>query len=241
VENLYGPTELTVTCTEYRLPPSTVDWPVTRNGTVPLGEVYPHLEYAVVGADGRPAAEGELCVRGPQRFPGYLDPAQDAGRFYRWTGEGFTAPAAGTEAAAEHWYRTGDLVRREGGELVHIGRIDHQLKIRGYRVELGEIEAALRARPGVADAVVLPVAAADGETDLVAVCTGAEQPAEEVLGALRSGLPPYMVPRRLQWREDLPLNLNGKTDRHALAAQLAGTPAPAAAGRPAPVPAGAAR
>jgi acyl-coenzyme A synthetase/AMP-(fatty) acid ligase len=128
----------------------------------------------------------------------------------------------------QHWYRTGDRVRVEDGRLVHHGRLDHQIKIRGYRVELGEIEAALRAQPGVRDAFVVPLTGANGELDLEAAYTGVAQDAEVLLAGLRTKLPGYMVPRRATAFDELPLNPNGKVDRAALAARLA-TPATEAA------------
>lgn len=224
IENIYGPTELTVTCTEYRLPADPGDWPATANGTVPIGTLYPALEHVVLGEDGRPAADGELCVRGPQRFGGYDDPAENAGRFHAPdpSADGSRRPYDGRAPLTDrHWYRTGDRVVTEDGQLVHRGRLDHQLKVRGYRVELGEIEGALRDLPGVADAVVLPVTGTDGALDLVGVHTGQPLDGDAALDRLRHRLPDYMIPRRLVWHEELPLNANGKTDRAALAASLA--------------------
>ena len=220
VENFYGPTELTITCTEYTLPADPADWPRPANGTVPIGTAYPHLEHVVLDEHGRPADEGELCLRGPQRFPGYLDPAENAGRFLSFDGEvavGYDGTGPLTE---EHWYRTGDRVRREDGLLVHLGRLDHQVKVRGYRIELGEVEAALRDQPGVLSAVVVAVPGGDGELDLEAVCTGGDLDEEALLTALRERLPGYMVPRGVTVLDELPLNRNGKTDRNALFALL---------------------
>ncbi len=83
IENLYGPTELTISCTRYRLPADPAGWQMTSNRTVPVGRPPALLEAAVVAEDGAAAAEGELCVSGVQRFDGYLDQAQNAGRFRR--------------------------------------------------------------------------------------------------------------------------------------------------------------
>ncbi|MGW0732410.1 HAD-IIIC family phosphatase [Streptomyces sp. NPDC002851] len=131
IENVYGPTELTVACTSYTLPPRPDQWPATSNCTVPIGPVHAHLDHLILDEHGRPAAEGELCVRGPQRFDGYLDPADNHGRFLRHEGNG-GAVYGGTEGlTSAHYYRTGDLVRREAGILVHHGRLDHQVKIHG--------------------------------------------------------------------------------------------------------------
>jgi amino acid adenylation domain-containing protein len=144
IDNVYGPTELTVACTEYRLPRSPERWPVTSNDTVPIGPLYDFLESVVLDQSGRPADEGELCVRGPQRFDGYLDEEDDRGRFVIRRGDTFDAYDGTGALTAHDYYRTGDRVRVESGHLVHLGRLDDQVKIRGYRVELGEIEAAMR-------------------------------------------------------------------------------------------------
>ncbi|TJZ59108.1 D-alanine--poly(phosphoribitol) ligase [Streptomyces piniterrae] len=218
IENVYGPTELTVACTEFRLPRDPAAWPGTSNDTVPIGPVYDFLEHVVLDEEGRPASEGELCIRGSQRFDGYLDPADDNGRFLSYDpssgapaevyqGEGGLTPA--------HYYRTGDRVRHENGTLVHLGRLDNQIKLRGYRIELGEIEAAVRRRPGVTDAVVVTVAGAT-ETELVACYTGEEQRPADMMLWLRKQVPVHMVPRRFEHLAELPLNPNGKIDRPAL-------------------------
>ncbi|CCH30843.1 amino acid adenylation domain-containing protein [Actinosynnema sp. NPDC047251] len=218
IDNVYGPTELTVACTEYRLPDDPDRWPATSNGTIPIGPVYGFLDHVVLDEDGREAADGELCVRGVQRFVGYLDPADNPGRFVVRDGDRYV-PCTGTEPRPEFYYRTGDRVRWEDGELVHLSRLDHQLKIRGYRVELGEIEAALARHDGVTQAVVVTVPGDDGP-DLVAFYTGVEVPDRRFVRWLREYLPIHMVPRRLHHLPELPLNPNGKVDRGALRASV---------------------
>ncbi|WP_433544356.1 AMP-binding protein (plasmid) [Streptomyces sp. CA-294286] len=235
LENFYGPTELTITCSEFALDTDMGNWSATANGTVPIGHVYPHLEHRVLDAAGRPTEEGELCVRGPQRFPGYLDPADDVGRFWDLDGDCPAVPACAPRGPAVRpsdgiparmWYRTGDRVRPVGRDgLLHLGRLDHQVKVDGYRVELGEIESALRDQPDVHDAVVLALPTTHGGTELHAVCTGDDPDPDPLLDALRERLPAYMVPSFLHVRPELPLNGNGKTDRAALAALLQDEPA----------------
>ncbi|MCQ4081074.1 AMP-binding protein [Streptomyces sp. RB6PN25] len=206
VENAYGPTELTVTCTAYRLPAERSQWPKTANGTVPVGTSYPALEIRI--------QDGELCVRGPQRFSGYLDPANNAGPFLTPEGEPYD-PA--TELTDAHWYRTGDRVRRmPGGDLLHLGRLDQQVQVHGYRVELAEVEAALRAQPGALDAVVTPVTGTDGSIELAAACSAAPGSEEALRKGLQQYLPAYMIPATLTVMEALPLNANGKVDRAAV-------------------------
>ncbi|MDH2424609.1 amino acid adenylation domain-containing protein [Sphaerisporangium sp. TRM90804] len=220
IENIYGPTELTVTCTGYRLPARRADWPVTANATVPIGRPYPFMETRVVDESGREAPEGELCVRGPQRFAGYLDSGDDAGRFLEIDDDG-ARPYDGTAPLeSSHWYRTGDRVRWADGELVHLGRLDAQVKINGCRVELGEIEAAVRGQECVREAVVLVVPSARGAMEIVAVYTGEEARSRDLVTSVRRRLPRYMVPSRFKRLASFPLNANGKIDRRRLAEEL---------------------
>lgn len=220
IANLYGPTELTVTCTAYRLPAEPGDWPRTANGTVPIGQVHPGHEHLIVDPDGHPAATGELVMRGPQRFPGYADSRDDAGRFVT-VADGRAVPYDGSSRlTGEHWYRTGDQVTEVDGALVHLGRIDQQVKVRGYRVELGEIEAVLRAQPGIDQAVVVALPTGHGEVDLHAAYTGERHEPQMLSRTIGAALPAYMVPRDLTAVETLPLNSNGKIDRKAVAGLL---------------------
>ncbi|WP_225824772.1 AMP-binding protein [Streptomyces naphthomycinicus] len=225
LENLYGPTEVTVACTQYRLPADPADWPATANGTVPIGAPYPHLDALVLDEDGRPAEEGELCLRGPQRFPGYLDPAENPGRFIRFDGRRGTVRQEHTPPGPELYYRTGDRVRRDpDGNLLHLGRLDQQVKISGHRIELGDVEAALRAvlreTDTVAEAVVTVRTAEGAEPVLAAAYTGAPQDSLELRARLAERLPAYMLPRSFTHFDAFPLNANRKTDRRAVAERL---------------------
>ncbi|MGI8667309.1 MAG: AMP-binding protein [Jatrophihabitans sp.] len=220
IENLYGPTELTVTCLGYRLPAEQRDWPRTSNGTVPIGAAYPHLQSALgdghgqLLANGAEASEGELCVRGSQRFEGYLDPADNLHRFVRHSS---SAGGAATEPPGpDDWYRTGDLVQYQAGVLVHLGRLDEQVKISGRRVELGEIAAVLRRHRAVHEAVVITTAGRSGGAVLHACYTGSRVDVAELAEHLRRDLPTYMVPADIRYLSELPLNPNGKIDRIAL-------------------------
>lgn len=217
--NLYGPTECTITCTEYRVPFADRDaW--AGGATVPIGRMYPSTEGVVLGDDGLPADDGELCLRGPQRFDGYLDPRENVGRFVRYE-EGSPAVVydGTTPLTRDHWYRTGDRIRREGRDMVHRGRLDHQVKIMGHRVELGEVEAALFRHPDVVSAGVVAVTVA-GETRLWAGYTGRPVPGPDLDRWLRGQVPLHMVPERVRHLDVLPLNDNGKTDRSKLAEVL---------------------
>jgi amino acid adenylation domain-containing protein len=219
IENFYGPTEVTISAVAYVLPADQAAWPPTSNGTVPLGQPYPHMETMIVDADGLPATEGELLIRGTQRSDGYADPAANRGRFARFDGTR-AVPFDGAPVPAQYWFRSGDRIRLEDGLLVHLGRLDHQVQVRGYRVELGEIEAVLRTHPKLDDVIVLGLPA-DGEITLHAAYTGTPVEAAELSALAAARLPPYMVPGRYWHLDELPLNTNGKTDRLRLAAQLA--------------------
>ncbi|WP_229402877.1 AMP-binding protein [Micromonospora okii] len=217
VENVYGPTELTVACAGYRVPADASRWPETSNGTVPIGEVYPHLESRVVDASGDVATDGELWVRGVQRFDGYMDRTDNADSFVFDDGSG--TDAARGRMPSRAWYRTGDRVRREAGTWVHLERLDQQVQLGGARVELGEVEAALRSHHGIEEAVVVPTA---DRRRLHAFCTGSDVDPREVRQALRLRLPRYMVPARIEAIAELPLTGNGKVDRRRLADRAAG-------------------
>ncbi|WP_197288385.1 AMP-binding protein [Nocardia sp. NRRL S-836] len=222
VINCYGPSEAACIVTAYEVPADPQDRIVTSNGSAPIGTVFDHLDHVLFNDEFEPQDDdGELCVRGPQRFPGYLTESENIGRFVSWKdGEARGTLYDGTSpVSGDLWYRTGDRVCRESGELVHMGRIDHQVKVRGNRVELGEIESVLRRHPGVVEAVVLAVTAADGEIDLHAFHTGAEV-SEEELTELTDTLPVYMRPRAFHHRADIPLTDIDKVDRKRLLAEF---------------------
>ena len=210
VENLYGPTELTLACTLYR-------WDDERSpaesalGLVPIGEPYPGMTVLVADDELRevaPGSDGELLMSGPQVTLGYWrDPEK--------TAAAFVVPPGREEV----FYRTGDRVRRprDGAPLTYRGRVDHQIKVLGHRVELGEVEATLRDASKV-DAVVAvgwPSTPA-GAGGVVAFVGDLNVDVPALLERLRERLPPYMVPREVLLLDDLPLNANGKYDRGAL-------------------------
>lgn len=208
--NLYGPTEATVTCLAQRVG----DPLPLREGSdvLAIGQPLPGCEVAVLDAHGRRRPEGEvgeLAVAGPQLATGYLDDvALTAQRFVTQGGK--------------RWYRTGDLAVRDGAGRMHcLGRVDHQVKVRGHRVELEEVDAHLRQVLDTALVATLAWPLVDGAAQgLVAFVAG--QPVDEAatVCALQSRLPPYMVPARILAVEDMPLNASGKVDRQALRQRL---------------------
>ncbi|MFD4791097.1 amino acid adenylation domain-containing protein [Streptomyces sp. NPDC058459] len=165
-----------------------------------------------------PGAPGELFIAGTGVGPGYLgEPRRSSERY---------VPDPFAAEPGARMYRTGDLARlRADGQLDFLGRQDHQVKIRGNRIELGEVETALRAAPGVGDAVVTVDRDGAGQQRLVGWFTG-EADAGAIRAALARSLPNYMVPSLLFPLPALPLTTNGKIDRKAL-------PDPAELARPA--------
>ncbi|MFC0108117.1 AMP-binding protein [Kibdelosporangium aridum] len=209
IENVYGPTEVSVTCTAYALPADPAQWPETSNDTMPIGAVDESLDYLLTD-------DGELCLRGQQRFDGYVDPAENIGRFLTVDDTGVQIYDGTGELTDKHYYRTGDRISIENGHWVHRGRLDNQVKVRGHRVELGEVEAVMLRHDGVREAIVVAVRESD-ELELVAVHTGQPLDAAEFMLWLRKRIPLHMVPRRFLRLEALPLNANGKADRRAIA------------------------
>jgi amino acid adenylation domain-containing protein len=217
VWNMYGPTETTVWSSLWRvsqpaLPAISLGRPVA-NTTVQILDA--HLQPCPIGVP------GEICIGGTGLATGYHQrPALTAERFIELPG----ADATDTRRI----YRTGDLGRwRHDGSLEHLGRLDEQVKLRGFRVEPGEIEAQLMRHPGVARAVVALREDQPGNPRLVAyLVPGASMPTRvELVQHLRQWLPDHMVPAAFVEIADVPVLANGKTNRRAL-------PAPADAGDP---------
>ncbi|MGW8401541.1 AMP-binding enzyme, partial [Streptomyces lydicus] len=216
--NLYGPTEVSIVSTAHELGSGTSLRPAGSNGTLPIGRVPDHLDYVVLGESGEPAVTGELCLRGSQRFDGYLEPADNIGRFLEWRlGERAVMYDGTAPLTPDHWYRTGDRVQVEDGALVFLSRLDHQVKVRGQRIELGDVDAALARHPAVRDAVAL-VRETGEDSVLVAYYSGDPTTAAELTTFLRRLVPVYMIPGSFTHLPELPLNTNGKVDRAAVAA-----------------------
>ncbi len=207
VRNLFGPTEDTTYSTCSRVEPGAEQVLIGRALAGSRAYVLDAgLEPAPVGVPGELYLAGEGLARGYASRP-------------ELTAERFLPDPFGP--AGSRLYRTGDRARwRARGELEYLGRADHQVKVRGFRIEPGEVEAALRAHPAVREAVVVAREDAPGGKRLVAyvVADGAEAPAAELRARLRSSLPDYMVPSAFVVLEALPLTPSGKLDRGALPA-----------------------
>jgi amino acid adenylation domain-containing protein len=213
--NAYGPTEASICSTMARLGEDgrvAIGRPVADHLHLVLGR---HLELLPRGVS------GELYLGGGGLALGYLGkPDLTAGAF-------LPDPFSGAPGA--RLYRTGDLVRfRRDGQLEFLGRADRQVKVRGFRIEPGEIEAQLADHPAVREAVVIPYEAAPGDLRLAAylVAADATPPSVHAVRAfLRARLPEHMIPSAIQFLAALPLSPSGKVDRRALPAAVAdGTP-----------------
>lgn len=219
--NAYGPTETVVLATIHRVTEADL---ATGAPTIPIGHVLGSRDLLVLDDQDTPVGPdgvGELWIGGTCVALGYLNrPETTAERFVRRSANG------------GRFYRTGDRVRvLEDGVLEFLGRVDNQVKFRGYRIELSEIEAALCAVPGIGEARVLvldggglnpvlrAVVVADGSQDLVARASA----------ALRERLPEYMVPSQILVLDTFPMTAHGKIDAAALAALPAAARGPASA------------
>jgi acyl carrier protein len=229
VLNHYGPTETTVGVLTHEVTAEALERAALLGAqTVPLGRPLVNTQAVVVDAHGQEqpvGIPGELWLTGAGVAAGYLNrPELTAARFVGYQG-----------ARA---YRTGDRVRRlSDGTLEFLGRADDQVKVRGYRVELGEIGQALRAHPGVADGVVVLrddelVAYAVPKQAGYAVSHSDRPTATKLREWLAAQLPEYMVPAAVVLLDQLPLTANGKLDRAALPAPDADPTAGGGAGAP---------
>jgi D-alanine--poly(phosphoribitol) ligase subunit 1 len=211
--NTYGPTEATVATTSVRIDRTILE----KYSSLPVGFPAPGTEVFVVNENREiipPGERGEIVIAGPNVSPGYLarpEPTADA--FFQYRGQ--------------RAYRTGDLGRFRDNLLFFEGRIDGQIKISGYRIEAGDVEANLRALPDVRDAVVIPViknGAAQSLAAFVVLGTRGQASHFDLAHQLRSQLgeriPAYMLPRKFVFLDAFPVTANGKVDRASLAKSL---------------------
>ena len=207
--NLYGPTEITVDCTIYN-----VDREFADSDPLPIGYSRPNMRVLILRDDDTEAAvgeTGELCVIGSQLALGYWNNPEE-------TAKHFVANPL-NRAYEEPMYRTGDLAYKEADGLIqYVGRKDSQIKLRGNRIEMGDIETAARCIPGLSNAC----AVFDPDNERIVLFAETRDPwtLRRLNVELAKYLPKYMLPGKLVCLEALPLNANRKIDRVALKAQL---------------------
>ena len=201
--NMYGPTEATVCAASHLL--------ALEDGPVPIGRPLAGATIRILNADLEEVADGlvgEIAISGHGVRRGYLNrPALTASRFVRLKDQTLT-------------YLTGDLGKVGDDGLIYcLGRTDDQVKVHGFRIELGDVEAALAAHPAVAFSAVRALSDPAGDLALVAYVvrrTGTVATARDIKASLASLLPPYMIPARIEFIAYMPLTANGKSDRAAL-------------------------
>lgn len=214
VFNLYGPSEDTTYSTEYLAPRG------ASENAVPIGKALPGKHAHLLDEQLFPVADdeaGEVCLSGAGLAAGYLnDPELTAKKFVQPT----RGPLQGKRI-----YRTGDLASRgPAGQLTYLGRIDRQIKVRGVRIEPGEIESELRRIPGVHESAVTKITDETGNDHLLTFVArtdeapGAGLTADGVLETLRTKLPAFMIPSRVEFLQTIPLTSNGKVDYRRLEA-----------------------
>lgn len=210
--HVYGSTEVNV-CTYYHLPPAS-----QITGPLPIGRACSTTSTLVVDEGGRPVPDGEageLLVRGSTVMSGYWDEA-DRNRAIL-----VRRPAPG--GLEEVYFRTGDRVRSlDDGQLAFVARADRQVKVRGHRVELEEVEAALLSLASVEEAAAFTVPDAEGSSAIrAAVVAGGDASSErDIVAGLRKILPPQAIPERIYHVESMPRTPTGKVDGKALQARL---------------------
>jgi amino acid adenylation domain-containing protein len=212
--NMYGPTETTVWSTTWELPSN------DATARMLVGRPIANTQIYIVDSNLQPVpigVEGELLIGGAGVARGYL--RRDELTAERFIPNPFVQPSTLNKPHSAFLYRTGDLARYlPDGNVELLGRIDHQVKIRGHRVELGEIEALLNEHPGVRESVVLLREIANGEKTLIAYIIpreGQKPTHEELRQYAQEKVPDYMVPGRVTFMTAFPQTPNKKIDRNA--------------------------
>jgi D-alanine--poly(phosphoribitol) ligase subunit 1 len=213
VWNMYGPTEATVATTSIQIDAAILE----KYSPLPVGCVMPGTKIFIVDENGAELSaneRGEIMIAGPNVSPGYLGrPDLTARVFFDYCGS--------------RGYKTGDVGRFRDSVLFFEGRIDEQIKLSGYRIELGDVEANLRTLPNIRDAIVIPVMKSDTVQSLTAFVTLTKRNeasdfklAHDLRTQLGERLPSYMLPRKFVFLDAFPITANGKVDRTALAKSL---------------------
>ncbi len=212
VINLYGPTEATIAVSSYILPgdPRQIK---SLNGIVSIGRLFEGHDFVLSDEED---GKGILCVSGTQVVAGYFEDEVLSRQYFFEYG----TPSPNEHATTSHrYYITGDRVQLDvDGDFFFLGRADAEVKISGYRVNLLEIDHAIASMDRVKQAVTLYLKPGSGDAFLVSFIVSKEKGDDipAIIGHCRQKLPTYMVPEKIIFVDDIPLNANGKTDRNAL-------------------------
>lgn len=208
--NLYGPTEVTITIAEYKWNALIDTEDHCINGIVPIGKIFNTHEIKIVDSELHEVINkrGELLISGPQVCDGYLNnPIKTDQNFIHLNN------------SDKIWYRTGDLIQiNDDGILNYIGRLDHQIKIRGYRAELMEIEYVIKKYSNTQFCTVIsvPPFIENAEYVVAFISDTIAIPINKILTRCKQILPEYMVPKEIYEISNFPTNINGKIDRKAI-------------------------
>lgn len=213
IVNLYGPTEVTVNCSAYRWDKQTSERHCLHD-KVPIGQIFHTHQYCIVDEGGnqvKQMEEGELCVQGVQVFRGYLNNNIQS------------ASVLQVDSKGNYWYKTGDIVKEDDQKNLHfLGRKDDQVKIKGYRIELEELNLCIKKFVHHDQVITLCIENIGLKTKylITFICdiTSNNKPAyiEEIQKHCRQYLPDYMIPRDIVIVEQFPLLVNGKINKAAL-------------------------
>lgn len=207
VENQYGATEITIGLSHYRVSDNPDDI-LTHHGVVSLGKIFDSQTYRLIDSENNiQQEEGEICLTGSQITKAYWNhPEKTAESYFQFPNDD------------RIWYKTGDILRLIDGNLFYIARKDFQVKVRGFRIELEEINLAIKEFTKVDMVYTLPYPVENGLADNLYCFVEKNEKSDkhEILNHLRKKLTSYMIPKEIIFLEDFPLNANGKIDRKQL-------------------------
>lgn len=213
IYDFYGPTEATIYCTYYSLSKGGAN--KTLNGIVSIGKPMANVTAIIIDEQGDivpRGTKGELCVAGPQVTPGYLNnPTKNAESFFEEEYEG----------QIMRFYHTGDLCYEDpDGDIMYSGRLDHQAKIQGFRVEMGEIEFHAREFLNGTNTVCIAFENAKGLTEIAMFIESSEFDTSGLIAYMKTKMPQYMIPHHVYFEHTFPLNANGKIDKVVLKSKI---------------------
>jgi len=210
IQNVYGPTEATIFCSTYTIPRNASNVK-SFNGSVSIGQAMHNMQLAVFDENNqlvKSGEKGELCLAGKQLTSGYINNPQKNKEVF------FIHSSGGVDT---RFYRTGDLAFADSeGDFLYCGRIDFQIKIQGFRVELGEIEQHVRQHTNASNVVALAYEKNPGVIQIHLFVESYNGDTNKIIENLKTKVPSYMIPSGVSSIPYFPLNVNGKVDRKAL-------------------------